>query len=296
MARGTTTVTTEEVDEIQIHPLQNASGVFHIIGKTGLFYNRMAMKAKQQILFPSGPKNATDRAAQMKHDPMAEYRDSVYKIREEGPTRLVFPANAVKGAMSVAALDLPSTKRTEVERLVHIPGQHIHIWGVPALRMDVVRNSGFVKAPDIRTRAYLARWCAIVTVEWILPKLKAADVSNLLMAGGRICGIGDYRQEKGSGDGGMFEICEAGEPDFLSIQKQGGRAAQDAALQTPQFANDETQELYEWYVSEISRRASRREAEEHETPSPRRRGGDPRLPPPERLPVRSKANGRASRA
>ena len=86
------------------------------------------------------------------------------------------------------------------------------------------------RTPDIRTRAVMTEWACVISVSYVKPKLNQTSVVNLIAAGGITCGIGDWRQEKGSGSHGQFRIVGPNDKDFLRILKNGGRAAQQQAL------------------------------------------------------------------
>ena len=62
------------------------------------------------------------------------------------------------------------------------------------------------RTPDIRTRAFLPRWCAVISVAFVTPTLSAHSVVSLLANAGAIIGIGDFRQGKGKGSYGCFSV------------------------------------------------------------------------------------------
>jgi hypothetical protein len=220
-----------------------------------LIFNRMAMKAKRELLLGGGRKTAADRAANLKHDPVAEYRDSVTRNKGDGcATRLAIPSPSFKGAMMTAALDLPGTKRTEIGRLVWVTGYQVDLYGVPELFMSVVRNSDINHTPDIRTRAIVPRWACMVTVRFVQPKLTGKAIGNLMAAAGIIAGVGDFRQEKGKGSCGQFRTASLDDAEFLDIVAGGGREVQDAALAEFRFHDAETEELMAFYEAEVVRR------------------------------------------
>lgn len=228
-----------------------------ILGTSPFIYNAVSLKARQELLFPRARLTSSQRAMTLKHDPMSEFRNSVYRRRqsETGSTRLVFPCPAFKGVVSTAALDLPSdVTKAKIGRLTWIEGDRLDIYGVPEMLMSVVRNSDIGHTPDIRSRAILPRWCCRVTIRYVRPILNERVLSGLLSMGGLTVGIGDFRQEKGKGSYGQFEICEAGNPRFQEIIENGGMAAQDAALRDPEFYDAETEELYAWFCDELLRR------------------------------------------
>lgn len=228
--------------EIAIQIIKQGQMVVRIVGTTPLYFNSMGLKAKQTLLLGGAKKTAAEKA-QIKHNPEAEFRDSTYKTAA-GPTLLCLPAAAFKGAMATAALATPGMKKTDVQRLVFLPEQFVPIWGVPYLKMDVVRSADMNKTPDVRTRAFLPQWCAQVEVRFATPHLSAHGIISLLANAGIVCGVGDFRQEKGRGGFGTFSPVDEADAVFAEIQKQD-RAAQQAALDHPRFADDATAELME---------------------------------------------------
>lgn len=139
-----------------------------------------------------------------------------------------------------------------------MPGEFAALYGTPQLRMDVVRSADMKKTPDIRTRAFLPKWGAEIEVQYIIPQLSALAVVTLLCNAGVLIGIGDFRQEKGKGSFGCFRVVGDGEDDdeWNDLVANHGRAAQEAALADPEFANAETAELMEYYHGAMRRRAA----------------------------------------
>jgi hypothetical protein len=244
--------------EYEILEISRGEVTLHIVGEMPIILNRMAEKAKRDLLLGGRRKTEADKAANLKHDPEAEFRASVYRNSgDQAPTRLRFPAPGFKGAMSTAALDIPGAKKSEVGRLVWVVGTHVDLWGIPELKMDVVRSADINKTPDIRTRAILPHWACSVTIRYIEGKLNAKAVVNLVLASGLISGIGDFRQEKGKGNYGQFRICEPNDEEYREIKRTGGRVAQDEALLNYRCYDEETQELLDWYLTEIVRLGKR---------------------------------------
>lgn len=247
--------TTTESKEVTIIPVSEGQIVLHLVGLSPLIKNRMSEKAKRSLLLPSGRMNEAERAANLKHDPVREFRDSVYRNPGETPaTRLKLPAAMFKGAMMSAALDMPGARKTEIGRLVSIKGFNFDLYGVPRLFMSVVRNAGIERVPDIRTRAIVEKWACRVVIGFLQPKLTPKTVYTLLAAGGLICGVGDWRQEKGSGNFGRFRIVDPDDAEYRQIIATGGREVQDAALQNYECYDDDTQELLDWYLTEVVHR------------------------------------------
>ena len=251
---------TKKVDtgSLHIEALKQGRVTFRLIGTTPLYFNAMSAKAKRSLLLGGGKKTAAERK-DIKHDPEQEFRESVYRL-PDGPTLLGFPAPGVKGAMATAALETAGVTKTSVQRLIFLPEQKIKVWGKPYLKMDVVRSADMNKTPDIRTRAFLPRWCAEVDIAFITPTLSAHAVASLLTNAGVIVGLGDFRQEKGRGSYGTFAVSGSedmgGWQDVWDQVTQESRDIQQVALDMPEFADDDTAELMEIFFEEKQRRAA----------------------------------------
>jgi hypothetical protein len=172
--------------------------------------------------------------------------------------------SAPKKAIAGAALRMPSgVNKTEINQLVSVPVEYCPLWGIPRLDMAVVRMAGISRTPDIRTRARLEQWAMRVPVGWIEPMLNVTKVGTLAIAAGFICGVGDWRIEKGGPNGG-FRLVEEDDPELRHIIETGGYMAQEEALQNPECSGDETRELMDWYLDELARRGLKPEDEKPE--------------------------------
>lgn len=246
-----------EAGTLHIDALKQGRVTLRMIGTTPLYFNAMSAKAKRTLLIGGGKKTAAEKK-ELKHDPEQEFRDSVYR-QPGGPTLLGFPAPGVKGAMATAALETPGVTKTSVQRLIFLPQQRVNIWGKPLLKMDVVRSADMNKTPDVRTRAFLPRWCAEVDIAFVTPTLSVHSVVSLLANAGVIVGIGDFRQEKGRGSYGTFAVAgdDLGDwSDYWSEVTAEGRAVQEAAMADPEFADEETAELMEMLSDERIKRTA----------------------------------------
>jgi hypothetical protein len=226
-----------------------------IVGASPLYFNRLSEKAKRDLLAGSKKKSAQEKATTLKHEPLDEYRASAHTVLDPAaPTLLAMPSTAFKKAIMTAALDVPGATKAKLGRLVWLPGDKVPIYGVPQLSMAAVRNSDMARTPDIRTRAVVPAWAAVLTFQVVQPLVTPQYVANLLGVAGITIGVGDWRQEKGSGSNGQFTIVPEDDPEALAVMAAGGRAAQAAALDTPTFFDTDSEELYTWLVEE---RASR---------------------------------------
>jgi len=240
------------LETIEVEPLKVGSMNVWLKGITPMIHNRMAGKAMRELLFPKGRKTTAEKQQLLKHDPMNEYRNSMTFQPGSGKTRIVFPAPAVKGALATAALETKGTNKTQIGRLVWVKSYSVPVYGVPQLFMSVVRSADMNKTPDVRTRAIFAEWCMPVTIQFVKPQLSEQAIMQLLCNGGIIVGLGDFRQEKGKGNFGQFEV--ASEAECKSIVKNGGRVAQDKAIDDPTCFDADTEELLGWFQTEVGAR------------------------------------------
>lgn len=246
-----------EAGTLQIDALKQGRVTLRMIGMTPFYFNAMSAKAKRSLLIGGGKKTTAERK-EIKHNPEEEYRDSVYRM-PSGPTLLGFPAPGVKGAMATAALETPGVTKSSVQRLIFLPEQKIKMWGKPFLKMDVVRSADMNKTPDIRTRAFLPRWCAEVEIAFVQPTLSTHAIVSLLQNAGVIVGIGDFRQEKGRGSYGTFAVAgdDLGDwKQYWDEVTQEGRDVQQHALENPEYADDDTVELMDLLDEERERRSA----------------------------------------
>lgn len=244
-----------EPTTLHIDALKQGRVKMRIIGSTPMFFNAMSVKAKRSLLLGGGKKTAAEKK-EIKHDPESEYRDSVYKT-QFGPTLLAFPAPGIKNAMATAALVTDGVKKTDVQRLIFLPQEKVSIWGRPYLRMDVVRSADMNRTPDVRTRAFLPRWCAEVDFAFVTPTLSVHAIASLLSNAGVVSGIGDFRQEKGKGSYGTFRlVSDEDEELWNELTKDEARDCQMEALENPIGYDDETRELWAMLRQERIRRAA----------------------------------------
>ena len=239
----------KQQDAIVIQTVEREKVTIQLIGTSGLYCHRMSAKAKNQLMLGGRKKSAAERV-ELKHDPLAEFIDSMH-VRPgmfEG-TDIVFPAMALKSAMATAALVVAGIRKTDVQRLVYIRDEFVPVYGVPRVRMDITRSADINKTPDVRTRAYFREWATQITVEFVRPVLSNTAIMALLYNAGVVCGIGDFRQEKGKGSYGTFEPTSSIPVALMD------HAAQRVALDNPEHDNEETKELLEVYGAAVEARA-----------------------------------------
>ena len=130
----------------------------------------------------------------------AEFRASPYRLRDDdAPTLIGVPASAFKGAMMTAALDLPGAAKSKIGRLLWGEGDLVPVFCIPEVFLAITRSADINKTPDVRSRAIVPEWAAEIAITYTTPILNETSVINLLAAAGQICGVGDWRPEKGKG-------------------------------------------------------------------------------------------------
>lgn len=240
---------------IDVMKVERGRVSFCVLGDTPIILNRMSEKAMHELLIPKGRKTAADKAGSLKHNPMAEFAASPYTDpNPDAPTYITHLGTAFKGSIKSAALDIPGANKSQVGRLTWVEGERVAIYGVPKILLSVTRSADMNRTPDVRTRAIIPNWAAIISVNFVMPNLNEQTVGNLLSSAGLIQGVGDWRPGKGSGTYGQFSLVSEDDPAFQHIIKHGGRAAQIAAMDSPEPYDQETRELLSHFTSEINRR------------------------------------------
>lgn len=251
----------QQTTQITIQELSFGQYRVGVIGTKPLLMHRFSDKARRELLLPRAKMNQVEKETTLKHDsPVQEAKDAAIISRyPEFATFFGMPAGAIKGGMATAALRMPGVKKTEIGQLAFVLAPNddnlIPIYGIPKLHMSMVRNSGMNRTPDVRSRLIFPVWAAEFTVRYIKPNLTDLAIARMLHAAGMICGLGDWRAEKGKGDYGSYEVVEEHTAEqFERIRKSAGRRAQEAAFDDLQAYDDETAELVDWYHNEVEAR------------------------------------------
>ena len=240
---------------MDIAELQRGTLNVCILGKTPLILNRMSEKVLHELLLPKGKKSMAERATSLKHDPYAEFLASPYKdANPQGPTHIMHLATAFKRAIAAAALDVPGSNKSQIGRLSWVNEERIAIYGIPQMLMSVVRSADMNRTPDIRTRVIVPKWCCTLSIGYVMPNLNAKSIMNLLSGAGLTQGTGDWRSGKGAGTYGSFECVVEDNADFQFLKKTAGRVPQLAAMEAPEPYDQETEDLYAFFRSEIGNR------------------------------------------
>jgi hypothetical protein len=246
-------VKTEKAREIVVPEPKVGRIEVDLLGRSPLLMNRLAEKARQELLLPSPPRRTrADKAQAIKHNPIEEFRNAIY-LSSLGPTAIVAPASWITKSIASAALDVPGATKAEVSRLTWSQEEWIPIWGIPKLHMGVVRTADVNRTPDVRTRAIFPQWATRITICHVA-QITEASLVNLLLMAGLTNGAGDWRPQKGGRFGQFDVVTDETREEFERIVASSTREAQLAAITHPEPYDDETRRLLEWWIEEMSRR------------------------------------------
>jgi hypothetical protein len=263
MAKSKKETAAIEIQEISMGRLR-----CNIVGTTPMIMHRFSKKAQGELLLPKGPINRAEKAAHLKHDPINEFRETIYLNRDNStPTRVHLPSNAFSKALANAALDIPGASKSQMLRLTSVVSTQINLFGIPKLHMGMVRSSDMARTPDVRTRAIFPEWACSIEIEFVSSLIKEKQVINLLAAAGIIVGIGDWRPQKG-GAFGKFRVADDRDAEFLKIVKNGARPAQIKAIAEADPYDAEAEELLAWFKSEVKKRDRVVPSDSHEGDAP----------------------------
>ena len=228
--------TKKTAEIVNIKPIEDKIAVVRIVGDTPLIVHKWTEKMKRAL--PAGARAAelagiTDKKEYQ--SPVESFIESMYWISGK-PTeytqeayeeaiangaRFGFRVESFKQAAIDAAYSkkwLPNKKGVkglffikpdfideEGYQLVEIKG------GAPKMREDIVILSGIGRTPDLRWRGEFSNWYCDLTISYDADGVYTlSDICNMLQAGGRYCGVGEYRPEK-DGQFGMFHVGNTGE-------------------------------------------------------------------------------------
>lgn len=239
----------EKKAELHIEPLKKGSLTIGLIGTEALITNSMSLATRKILLSPTGRKSEAAKRNSLKHNPYEEFLASMYMNHGKGPEEplLALPSTAFKRALCDAALDIPAVKKAQIARLLWVRNPQVLLYGSPCMMISTVRNSDMGRTPDQRTRAAFKRWACLLTIDYVSPLLDQKSVGNLVYAAGMIIGVGDWRNQKGSGSFGQFSLVGPEETaEFEDIVKTEGRAIQEEKIKEENldFYDEDSAQLY----------------------------------------------------
>lgn len=223
--------------EIKIKPIRDIETTIRIMGDTPLIVHKWSTKAKRMLKAGKAEYSDNDITETEEHaGKMESFINSLYWITEK-PTEYTEEAfiDAVnKGArfgfrveaFKNAAIDAAYSKKwisnkKSVKGLFFIKPDVVDDEGnqlveikcdaPPEIREDIVILSGMSRTPDLRWRPQFTNWCVDLHIRFDADGIyPLQDIVNMINAGGRYCGVGEYRPEK-DGQFGMFHVAATGE-------------------------------------------------------------------------------------
>jgi hypothetical protein len=243
-----------DITEVELTELQTRRFDFCLLGKTPLLMNRFSEKARREMMLPALKKNRAEKSSSLKHDPIQEYRAAAYRNRDSNSNAFFhMPTGAFHKAIGQAAIDIPGQAKSVMLRLTSISSINVDLFGIPTLHISMTRSGGMNAVPDMRTRPCFREWACVVSFEVVSTLVSQRQITLLLGAAGNICGVGDWRPQKG-GSYGKFEIVNPDNKNFQRIMSMQGREPQMESFAHPSFFDEESQELFEWFSEEAERR------------------------------------------
>ena len=224
-------------ETVTIKPITEKTAIIRVVGDTPLIVHKWSEKMKR-ALPAAGPLVNTDGIASSKKtypSPMESFIDSMYWISgkpteytEEAFTKAI--QNGARFGFRVesfkqAAIDAAYSKKwiankkgvrglffLEPDFIDEDGYQLVEIKGcVPEMREDIVLLSGISRSPDLRWRGQFSHWYCDLKVTYDVDGIYTLqDICNMIHAGGRYNGVGEYRPEK-SGQFGMFHVASSDE-------------------------------------------------------------------------------------
>ena len=207
-------------ETVEIRPIQVSKTTFHIVGDTPLIMHAWDEKAKKMML--DKQTRATKTTAREAKNPVADFINSMYwltpkpeEMTEEAfdaaihaGARFGFPVTAFKQAAISAAFRAGWTKDKMSMRgafFIEAENQMIEIFSdPPVMREDMVKVG--MGTADIRYRGQFNNWSANLTISYNTEGLYTLEqISNVINAGGFLCGVGEWRPER-DGDFGRFHV------------------------------------------------------------------------------------------
>jgi hypothetical protein len=238
-----------ETSQIVIPRLKINSMQCPVLGTEPMLMHNFSIKARRELAAPR-KRTQADRDTTDKHDPLEEFRSSVYLLEnKKAPTLVGMEAAAFKTAMRDAALRIKGANKQIVGEMVSVPELLVPIYGRIFLHSAMVRNSDMRHTPDVRFRAIVWPWAAMLPLTFIETFLNEQSAINLLAIAGQIQGIGDGRRGKGWGNFGTFDVVPHDDPRLLEVMREGTRAEQMNDYENPKYWDAPTQDLVEWTLT-----------------------------------------------
>jgi len=180
-----------------------------IIGTTPLIVHDFNEKSLKEILEKQANRSGKIRKKLQPRDPFGEYVRSVKQLDNSGKS-FGFPAQALKLGMIASSKKADAPPKTELRTSFFVYGLHspevVNLYGIPRMRMDMVRIGGINKVAQPRFRACFDEW----VMKFKIRKgsgVSHNDVFMLLYLAGLYNGLGEQRGQTTGNIFGQFEVC-----------------------------------------------------------------------------------------
>lgn len=223
--------TTKKVEEILVKPVEREIFTVRIVGDSPLIVHNWAKKNIDILIGPVKNATKSDPLPKMRKEPRdpfydfiescywiegkpTEYTEEAFDKAVENGAKFGFPVTGIKkaavngAARGGSALKQAVGKGTFFLRGIGRDGMFAEIQGEPPMmRQDVVRLANKTTvAADVRWRPQFNNWHMDLTIEYNKNGLITAEqIVNMINLGGFVCGLGEWRPEKG-GTYGMYHV------------------------------------------------------------------------------------------
>lgn len=209
---------TEEI--VEIKPIKLERVKLRVVGETPLIVHAWSEKAKRQMLeAQQGVKAGKKKEAK---NPVQDFVNTAYWLTPmpeeetyeafvdavEAGARFMFPITALKNASVAAPYRMGWTKdKVSMRGSLWLMDQNpngdipmdmmeIHYEGMPEMREDMVKVG--MGVADLRYRMQYNNWHMDVVLEYNKSgQYSLENLLNIINAGGLVCGLGEWRNEKG---------------------------------------------------------------------------------------------------
>ena len=207
---------TKNNETVMIPAINIQYATIKVVGDSPLIVHKWSEKAKKEIL-DKQMKKAKAKGHDAK-DPVRDFIDSLYWLdgepeekTEEGFAKAIqsgarfgFPSVAFKASAVAAGYRSGVTKNlVSMYGAFHIDGEFVEINGVPDMREDMCKVG--MGVADIRYRGEFKDWSATFQVKYNASAISLEQLVNLFNLGGFVCGLGEWRIEKG-GTYGAYHV------------------------------------------------------------------------------------------
>lgn len=213
----------KKVEVVELKQIDIRLFSIRLEGTTPLICHRFSEKAKREILDREMKKSKTT-GHEIK-DPVRDFIDSLYWLSGKpeidtieyfdtavnNGARFGFPVLGFKeAAVSAGYRSGVSKDKVSLYGAFHLvnaeltqnDGMLVQVFGTPYMREDYVKIQ---QSASMRYRGEFRDWYTDLDVQYNAGAFSAEQIVNLFHLAGFVCGVGEWRPEKG-GQNGMFKV------------------------------------------------------------------------------------------